>query len=446
MTSATSLPTAQRGPFGIGSAETVAVGRITEVKLGKMLQPSPMSEHDVEVQYLNAKAVQWEHVDLTDPPLMWAGSDEVNDYAVRLGDLLVCEGGEAGRCCVSTASMNALIFQNSLHRLRPNGSTDLRFVRYSLRSLADAGWFDVLCNRATIAHLTREKLAAVRIPAVSADLQRDIADFLDRETQKIDSLVSNKQRLVNLLREKRGALVSHVVTKGLDPTAPTRDSDAEWFGWVPCHWPTIRLGHVARVVNGSTPSRDNQGYWDDGTVPWLASSKVNEDTVTEPSELITERAMQECSLMLMPAGSVILGLVGQGRTRAMAALLGIDSTINQNMAAAIPKSRILGRYLRYQFEHLYVPLRERGRGSNQAALNCEVVAAIRLPIPPLEEQEAAVRFIDEQAIVMQSLSEKTEATIERLQECRSALITAAVTGQIDVRTYRRDPEEVLEAS
>lgn len=412
-----------------------------------MLQNSPTSPQDAEVGYLNAKAVQWEEIDVSDPPLMWAGPDEVKDYAIRSGDLLVCEGGETGRCCLATTSSeSALIFQNSLHRLRPIGATDLRFVRYAMRSLADSGWFEVLCNRATIAHLTREKLAAVRLPAIPAGMQRSIADFLDHETERIDGLVSKKQQLIQLLQEKRAALIGRVVTKGLDTAVPMKNSGVQWFGSVPSHWPIIRLGQIARVVNGSTPSRDDPKYWDGGTVPWLSSSKVNEDVVTQPSELITERAMRDCGLMLMPAGSVIVGLVGQGRTRAMTALLGIDSTINQNMAAVIPKSRIREHYLRYQLEHLYVPLREHGRGSNQAALNCEVLAAIRLPVPPLEEQEAAACLVDNQTNRMETLSDNTEATIERLHEYRSALITAAVTGQIDVRSYRRDPEEALEAS
>jgi type I restriction enzyme, S subunit len=276
------------------------------------------------------------------------------------------------------------------------------------------------------------------LPVPSMHEQRAIADFLDRETEKIDALVAKKQRLIELLQEKRTALISHAVTKGLDRDTPMKDSGIEWFGRIPAQWPVVRLGHFARVQNGSTPSRDDAAYWLDGTVPWLASTKVNEDRVMSPSELITETALRECSLSLVPAGSVIIGLVGQGRTRGMAALLDIEATINQNMAAIIPRRQIVGRYLQYQLESMYVPIRECGRGANQAALNCELVADLRLPCPPPQEQAAIARFLDEKTDAIRALVDKTHSSIDLLGESRAALITAAVTGQIDVRTYGRE--------
>ena len=284
----------------------------------------------------------------------------------------------------------------------------------------------------TFAELSLAQLARMPFWCPPIRVQQSIADFLDRETERIDALVAKKQLLIELLQEKRTALISHAVTKGLDPDAPMKDSGIEWFGRIPEHWPVVRLGHFARVHNGSTPSREDTAYWLDGTVPWLASTKVNEDRVTSPSELISETALRECSLTLMPAGSVIIGLVGQGRTRGMAALLGIEATINQNMAAIIPRRRIMGRYLQYQLESMYIPIRESGRGANQAALNCELVADLHLPSPPPAEQVAIARFLDERTEAIRALVDKTRRSIDLLGESRSALITAAVTGQIDV--------------
>ncbi len=315
--------------------------------------------------------------------------------------------------------------------LRPR-AIDAGFLLYCLLS---APWVSLIDSSTFGSKMPRanwEFIGHQILPVPSMPEQRAIADFLDSETERIDALVAKKQRLIELLQEKRTALISHAVTKGLDPDAPMKDSGIEWFGRIPEHWPVVRLGHFARVHNGSTPSREDTAYWLDGTVPWLASTKVNEDRVTSPSELISETALRECSLTLMPAGSVIIGLVGQGRTRGMAALLGIEATINQNMAAIIPRRRIMGRYLQYQLESMYIPIRESGRGANQAALNCELVADLHLPSPPPAEQVAIARFLDERTEAIRALVDKTRRSIDLLGESRSALITAAVTGQIDV--------------
>ena len=325
--------------------------------------------------------------------------------------------------------------------LRPR-AIDAGFLLYCLLS---APWVSLIDSSTFGSKMPRanwEFIGHQILPVPSMPEQRAIADFLDSETERIDALVAKKQRLIELLQEKRTALISHAVTKGLDPDAPMKDSGIEWFGRIPEHWPVVRLGHFARVHNGSTPSREDTAYWLDGTVPWLASTKVNEDRVTSPSELISETALRECSLTLMPAGSVIIGLVGQGRTRGMAALLGIEATINQNMAAIIPRRRIMGRYLQYQLESMYIPIRESGRGANQAALNCELVADLHLPSPPPAEQVAIARFLDERTEAIRALVDKTRRSIDLLGESRSALITAAVTGQIDVgaQSARRQAE------
>jgi type I restriction enzyme S subunit len=265
------------------------------------------------------------------------------------------------------------------------------------------------------------------------DEQRAIARYLDRETARIDALIEKKGRQIELLHEKRAALISHAVTKGLDASVRMKDSGIDWLGHVAEHWPVVRLGYFAQVRNGSTPSRMYTDYWTDGVVPWLSSSKVNEDVITEPSEWITETARRESNLDIVPSGSVVLGLVGQGRTRGTSALMAIDAAINQNMAAIIPGKRLTGRYLHYQLQHMCQPIREGGRGANQPALNCDLIADLRIVLPPVSEQLAIADHLDQVAKGTSALSSKIETSIDRLREYRTALISAAVTGKIDVR-------------
>jgi type I restriction enzyme S subunit len=263
--------------------------------------------------------------------------------------------------------------------------------------------------------------------------QTAIASFLDRETAKIDVLVAEQEKLIALLKEKRQAVISHAVTKGLNPDAPMKPSGIEWLGNVPEHWEVVHLKRVASVENGTTPSRTNENYWMEGEVPWLGSGEVNQFIVTQASEFITDAALAECSLRLLPKGTVIVGMVGQGKTRGLAGVLDIEATINQNIAALSARPNMLPMYLLHVLVASYEWNREAGRGGNQAALNCELIGEIRVPVPSRAEQEAIARFLNAESGKLDTLQVEAERAITLLKERRAALISAAVTGQIDVR-------------
>jgi len=277
-----------------------------------------------------------------------------------------------------------------------------------------------------------------RLPMLvpTLDEQQKIAIFLDHETAKIDTLIEKQQQLIKLLKEKRQAVISHAVTKGLNPNAPMRDSGVEWLGEVPEHWAMPKIAHISRVLNGSTPDKTNLSYWEDGTIPWLASGCLNSEVVDVPSEFITKNAYQNSSVELIPANSLLVGMVGQGKTRGTSAILAIDSCINQNMAAIVLDGKIQTRFLYYTLQAMYDDLRELGRGGNQAALNCEIIGSVRVPLPPNDEQIAIVDMLDELVSKLSNTDELGFGQITLLQERRTALISASVTGKIDVRSWQ----------
>jgi type I restriction enzyme S subunit len=239
--------------------------------------------------------------------------------------------------------------------------------------------------------------------------------------------------LIELLKEKRQAVISHAVTKGLDPDAPMKDSGVEWLGEIPAHWGVARLGYYAHVTNGSTPSKAVREYWSDGDIPWASSGDLNQYHIESPSGNITSKALLECSLSIVPAGSVLIGMVGQGKTRGLSALLKVDSTINQNVAAVACDGRLDSIFLHFILQSIYKSLREYGRGGNQAALNCEIVSSIRFPLPDRQEQKNIAQVLELKLGKIAMVMEQAEKQIELLQERRTALISAAVTGKIDVR-------------
>ena len=277
-----------------------------------------------------------------------------------------------------------------------------------------------------------EDLLIVRAPT---NQQRAIADYLDRETARLDALIDEKERLLKLLAEKRKALITHAVTRGLDPDVPMRDSGIPWLGRIPAHWEIWKLGHTASVGNGSTPNRNKAAYWTDGRIPWLNSGVVNQTEVTGADQFVTAHAVQECHLPLVKAGSVLIAITGQGKTRGRAVVLSIDSTINQHLAFIQPeRSRLRPWFLRWTLFAAYDFLRSISddAGGTKGALTCEEVANLRVPIPPPGEQAAILDHIaafTERFDLLQSTAERTIAIIK---ERRAVLIAAAVTGKLDV--------------
>lgn len=259
-----------------------------------------------------------------------------------------------------------------------------------------------------------------------------IANFLDKKTAQIDEAIAIKEKQIELLKERKQIIIQQAVTQGLNPDAPMKDSGVDWIGEIPEHWTISKIGHYARVYNGSTPSRDVKRYWENGTIPWMSSGKVNDYIISTPSELITASAYRECSLRIFPKGTVLIGIVGQGKTRGTSARLAIDAVINQNVAGIIPSDKILSEFLHQYLIQAYDEVRNQGQGSNQEALNCQILSSFKIAFPSINEQQEIVDFIASQAEKLNESIDIQFIQIEKLKEYKTTLINSAVTGKIKV--------------
>jgi type I restriction enzyme S subunit len=193
-----------------------ALKRGFSVTLGKMLQPDSSGPEDELHPYLRAANIQWDGVNSNDIKLMWHSKRDRAQLRLEHGDLLVSEGGDVGRSCLWAAELEQCYFQNSVNRVRARDGNSNRYLYYWMSTVKDKGYIDVLCNKSTIAHFTAEKVAAVPVPLPSPDEQAQIAAFLDREAAQIDGLTSEAQRAIDLLAERRTALISAAVTGQID--------------------------------------------------------------------------------------------------------------------------------------------------------------------------------------------------------------------------------------
>lgn len=401
-----------------------ALGRIADIQLGKMLQPAPDSVVDEATPYLRAGSLS--KLDSDDYPEMFASPLDMDRYGIIQGDLVVAEGGDVGRAEFVPAIPDGVIIQNSLQRLRPRAG-DIRYIKYCLDAVHATGWLDVYCSKSTFGHLTREKLAALTVPYPSTAEQRAIADYLDAETARIDALIAAKIELLRIQEERRLAFIDSLFSTSPE-AEPSRH--VRWIRRVPKAWPMCPIGLVADVFNGSTPERDDTGT---GDIPWTTSGEVDRRIVVNPTRYITESARKAQGLRIAPIGSVIVGLIGQGRTRGLSAELGISTTLNQNVAAVVPlDGRLDSRFLLLLLALAYDDLRNGGRGGNQAALNCEILKSYRVPLAPIESQRAIVRSAASDQSWRDRMAAHLRDSIDLLLERRQALITAAVTGQLEI--------------
>lgn len=396
------------------------------INLGKMLQNAPASMEDVEVPYLKAQHVQWNGVRLSDLPTMWASPSEIAGLEVRAGDLLVCEGGEVGRTALVSGQPPAqTIIQNALHLVRGRASAEPRFLAYVLHHAAAQGWFDVLCNRSTIAHFTVEKFGEMWTWLPEASLQCAIADYLDHETSHLDRLVAAKERVLGLLAEKRRALITRAVTRGLDPSALLRDSGIPWLGEIPAHWDTRRVAWLFR-------DRDERGEPD---LPLLEVS-INAGVVLREfsDDRIESTAADFNIYKVARKGDIVFN-----KMRMWQGAVGVapqDGLVSPDYTVAAPSGALLsdyaGQLFRTEMFSAECARWSHGIVWDRLRLYWEGFRDIEVPLPPLDEQRMILAYIQKETAKLDALREATERTIKLLKERRAALIAAAVTGKLDM--------------
>lgn len=415
--------------------ETTKIRFYYDVQLGKMLQPESKNESDFEVKYLKAQHVQWNQINLDDLPTMWATEREIEKFSVQQGDLLICEGGEVGRSALLDEKIDVCIIQNALHRVRAKEKSCVKYLQYFMQHVSNALWFDILCNKATIAHLTGEKLAALDFPLPPLEEQQAITYFLDRKTAQIDELIAKKEALLEKLDEKRTALITRVVTKGLDPSAPMKESGLEWLGEIPAHWEVKRLKYIASCNDECLAENTDTQY----EIKYIDISSVNLSAgITHKETLSFEKAPSRARRIVRHGDTIVSTVRTYLKTIAPIIDPEENLIVSTGFAVIRPKEHYSSCFLGYflQTEGFVGQVVANSVGVSYPAINANELLQISVIVPPLEEQQALALHIERKTATIEHQKAQVTEAIERLKEYRTALITDAVTGKMDVHSHR----------
>ncbi|MGL4449417.1 MAG: restriction endonuclease subunit S, partial [Shewanella sp.] len=259
------------------------------------------------------------------------------------------------------------------------------------------------------------------------------------ETAKIDTLIAKQQQLIELLKEKRQAMISHAVTKGLNPAAPMKDSGIEWLGQVPEHWEMIPLKYLCSFSGGGTPSKDNLSYWTDGTVPWVSPKDMRSQRIVHTSDYITKNAVTESSTNYIDAGALLMVVRSGILQRTIpVAINEVVVTLNQDIKAIKFNHRVSVDFALYFItgNEKALLLEWSKEGATVESIEHEYLSCGLFPVPPTSEQSFIIQYLSTEMKKFSKLEDKANLGIEILKERRSALISAAVTGKIDVRGWQ----------
>ncbi|MFD0908692.1 restriction endonuclease subunit S [Ruegeria arenilitoris] len=429
------------------------VAMVLTSNVDKVIDPD---EHPVRLcNYVDVYKNNFIHTDMPFSPGS-ASAAEIKKFRVQVDDVIITKDSETaddiGVPALVKSTGDDLVCGYHLSILRANRRRMIGpFLYWHLLSKQSREDFGNAANGVTRYGLTLGGIKGIPVNVPDLATQRQIADFLDCETARIDLLIEKKQRLVALLGEREeGTFIEHVTGKNLP--FEKKDSGVEWIKKIPTHWFAPKFTHIARQETGHTPSRKVENYWvpEECVIPWVSLADVwqlrdgGTIYISETSEKISEIGMANSAARLLPKDTVILS-----RTASVGfpAIMTKPMATTQDFAAWICGKQIRPLFLYYVLRAMKPEFRRLMMGSTHQTIYMPDIRSFRTPLPPLEEQDQIIARLSSTIQVFRQSATALTKSIDRLKEYRSALISAAVTGQIDVSTYAKSgtPDRRLDA-
>ena len=359
----------------------------------------------------------------------------------KKGDVLLGKAASVGKVAYVDTDREFNVW-SPLAVITPKSEELGKFIFYSLQSPWLQAQCDVLSNSNTQKNLSMQVIDNLTFAFPISNVAKQITNFLDHETAKIDTLIEKQQQLIKLLKEKRQAVISHAVTKGLNPKAPMRDSGVEWLGEVPEHWVVVRLKYYIRLFEqGWSPQCDSrQAEYDEYGV--LKVGCVNQGTFRSTENKALPKELNPQLQYLLQEGDLLISRANTKELVGSAAV--VDKNYNNLILCdklyrlrfnELISPQLIAYYLALPIVRQQIELEASGASHSMQNIGQSTIKELPIIVPPLEEITILVSEIKNKIKVFDSILSRANKQIELLKERRTALISAAVTGKIDVRYW-----------
>jgi type I restriction enzyme S subunit len=414
------------------------MGRIKycyDIILGKMLQPEQERPTDKEMDYMCSANITWKGIDLSVLKKMWFSPGEMKQYLLKKGDLLVTEGGDVAVSCFWNNEIEICGIQNAIHLIRENKEYSNKILYYWLYFLKHNGYIDLICNKATISHFTKEKFGDIPFCITPLMEQQAIASFLDAQCEKIDGIITAMEQQIEVLKQYKTSLITETVTKGLDKSVPMKDSGIEWIGKIPAKWKTGRIKYVYATILGKM-LQPVQEHSTDKEMDYMCSVNVTWEGIDlsvlkqmwfSPSE-IKQYSLKEGDLLVVEGGDIAIACIWKEE---------VKNCCIQNALHLVRKNRVSSnRFLYYWLYFLkhsgYIDL-----VCNKATIahfTKEKFGQSPFCIFPVTEQNAIADFLDDKCGSVNKVISDKQKSIATMKSYKKSLIYEYVTGKKRVKT------------
>jgi type I restriction enzyme S subunit len=305
------------------------------------------------------------------------------------------------------------------------------FFHIAIRSKAYVPFFGQASDGVRIGQwdlsLVRMREIPFLIPPIEE--QNQIAQYLDYKTKQINRFIKNKQKLIKLLKEQKQNIINQAVIEGTNKNVSFKPSGIEWLGDIPVHWEMRKVKNVCSLVGSGTTPTSGQMKFYNGSVPWVTTSELRENTILNTKSKITEEALNIFSaLKLFPPQSLLIAMYGA--TIGRIGILGIEASTNQACCALVLSKSIKVEFAFYWFLSQKPHLVNLSYGGGQPNISQEKIKSFPIPLPPIEEQKAIVEYIEKETAIIDKAIERTEREIELIKEYKTTLISEVVTGKL----------------
>lgn len=359
--------------------------------------------------------------------------EEAREIQIKNGDLLITKDGTVGKVAIVSDLDNLASLNSGVLVIRTQPDFDRRFLYWVLLSEEFWTWFRLKnSGNSTIIHLYQNDFAEFTYAFPNLHQQTLIANFLDEQCGKIDSIIVDIEKQIDILREYKKSLITETVTKGIDKTVSMKESGIEWIGEIPEHWQVKRIKDVSNMQTGTTPPANEGINYDDEGVFWFTPSDFNDGSIKldKAEKCISNEAISSNAIKIYPKESVLfVGIASVGK-------IGFSSSIsysNQQITAIKPTEKNIGKYLAYSVLASIEYIKSNALYTTVPIVNNAYLGTIKICLPNYNEQIQIANYLDKLCAKIETIVESKKEQLTKITEHKKSLIYEYVTGKKRVK-------------